>query len=248
MRRASGPSSRSATTSRRSRSWSATAPRSCCRPPPSRCCGPGAELVTPWPSYPLYPLMASRAGARPVPVDLSAGSVSTAALLAGVGERTRAVVLCNPNDPTGTYLPADELGALAGALPADVPLLLDEAFVQFQDVEEEDACPEARRAFPRRDRVPHVLEDLRALGPARRLRGGLRLGRRAARRARPGARGERPHAGRRGAGLAHRGRRGAAPPPARDRAAHPHPDRPRTTSPPTPPRARPTSSGYTPRA
>ena len=101
--------------------------------------GPGAELVTPWPSYPLYPLMASRAGARPVPVDLSAGSVRTAPVLAGVGERTRAVVLCNPNDPTGTYLPAAEVGALAGALPADVPLLVDEAFVQFQDVEEEDS-------------------------------------------------------------------------------------------------------------
>src|SRR4051812_12395353 len=55
--------------------------------------GPGDELATLWPSYPLYPLMASRAGARPVPS------------LDQIGERTRVVVLCNPNDPTGSYMP-----------------------------------------------------------------------------------------------------------------------------------------------
>jgi histidinol-phosphate aminotransferase len=101
--------------------------------------GAGDELVTAWPSYPLYPLMASRAGARPVPVDLAGGRADPAALLAAVSERTRAVVLCNPNDPTGTYLPAAEVRALADALPAGVPLLVDEAFVQFQDVEAEDS-------------------------------------------------------------------------------------------------------------
>src|SRR5215203_5803232 len=63
---------------------------------------PGDELVTPWPSYPLYPLMAQRAGGRPVAVD----DGSLAAVLDAVGERTRVVVLCNPNDPTGVYLPA----------------------------------------------------------------------------------------------------------------------------------------------
>src|SRR5439155_20615085 len=68
---------------------------------------PGDELVTPWPSYPLYPLMASRAGGRPVAVDLAAGRADPEALLRAVSDRTRAVVLCNPNDPTGTYLPAD---------------------------------------------------------------------------------------------------------------------------------------------
>src|SRR3954447_2695041 len=59
----------------------------------------GGELVTPWPSYPLYPLMAQRAGGRPVPVELAGGRVDTERLLSAVGERTRVVVLCNPNDP-----------------------------------------------------------------------------------------------------------------------------------------------------
>src|SRR5205823_8899334 len=59
--------------------------------------------------------------------------------LDGVSERTRVVVLCNPNDPTGTYAPAAEVSALAAALPEHVHLLVDEALIQFQDVEPEDA-------------------------------------------------------------------------------------------------------------
>jgi histidinol-phosphate aminotransferase len=100
---------------------------------------PGDELVTPWPSYPLYPLMASRAGARPVAVDLTSGRADTGALFEAVGDRTRVLVLCNPNDPTGSYLSADEVRRLAAALPEHVHLLVDEAFIQFQDVEDEDA-------------------------------------------------------------------------------------------------------------
>ncbi len=100
---------------------------------------PGDELVTPWPSYPLYPLMASRAGARPVAVELAGGRADTGALFEAIGDRTRAVVLCNPNDPTGAYLSAEEVRRLAEALPEHVHLLVDEAYIQFQDVEPEDS-------------------------------------------------------------------------------------------------------------
>jgi histidinol-phosphate aminotransferase len=109
----------------------------------------GGELVTPWPSYPLYPLMAARAGGRPVAVDLSDDRVDTDRTLLAVGERTRALVICNPNDPTGTYLPADELASLLAQVPEHVEVLLDEAFVHFQDVEGEDACLRLTDAFPR---------------------------------------------------------------------------------------------------
>lgn len=111
--------------------------------------GGGGELVTPWPSYPLFPLMAQRAGGRPVPVDLVDDRTDLDAIARAVGERTRAVVLCNPNDPTGTYVPADELAGLLGRLPDHVQVLLDEAYVQFQDVEDEDACLRLTDAFPR---------------------------------------------------------------------------------------------------
>ena len=103
---------------------------------------PGDELVMPWPSYPLYPLLAAHSGATPVPVE-------TRALLDAVKDRTRVVVLCNPNDPTGTYLPSSELRELLSALPEHVYVLLDEALVHFQAVEEVDACLRLADSFPR---------------------------------------------------------------------------------------------------
>jgi histidinol-phosphate aminotransferase len=108
--------------------------------------GEGDELVTPWPSYPLYPLMATRAGAKPVAVDLSHGME---ALLRSVGGPTRVLVLCNPNDPTGAYLESAALSGLLRALPERVHVLLDEALVHFQDVEDIDACLRLTAEFPR---------------------------------------------------------------------------------------------------
>jgi histidinol-phosphate aminotransferase len=105
--------------------------------------GEGDELTMSWPSYPLYPLMAARAGARPVPV----GSIE--ALTDAVGPRTRAVVICNPNDPTGSYLNSSSLARILDALPDRVHVLLDEALVHFQDVEEIDACLRLTDDHPR---------------------------------------------------------------------------------------------------
>jgi histidinol-phosphate aminotransferase len=109
----------------------------------------GGELVTPWPSYPLYPLMAARAGGRPVAVDLTEDRLDARRTLAAIGENTRALVICNPNDPTGTYLTADELAGLIGRVPEHVHVLLDEAFVHFQDIEAEDACLRLTDSFAR---------------------------------------------------------------------------------------------------
>jgi histidinol-phosphate aminotransferase len=102
----------------------------------------GDELVTPWPSYPLYPLMAAHAGATPVPVE-------SGPVLDAVNDRTRAVVLCNPNDPTGSHVPSSELRDLLAALPENVHVLLDEALVHFQDAEDVDACLRLVDDFPR---------------------------------------------------------------------------------------------------
>jgi histidinol-phosphate aminotransferase len=101
----------------------------------------GDELAMAWPSYPLYPLMAARAGAKPVAVEQGR-------LLDAVSERTRAVVICNPNDPTGSHLRAEEIGKLLSSLPERVHVLLDEALVHFQDAEPLDACLRLTDAFP----------------------------------------------------------------------------------------------------
>jgi histidinol-phosphate aminotransferase len=103
---------------------------------------PGDELVTSWPSYPLYPLMAAHAGATPVPVE--DGNIAAA-----VNERTKAIVICNPNDPTGSYVSSSDLRDLLAALPDHVTALLDEALVHFQDAEDLDACLRLVEQFPR---------------------------------------------------------------------------------------------------
>jgi len=107
------------------------------------------ELITPWPSFPLYPQMANTVGAHPVPVPLRDGHVDRHAVLAAVTPRTRVLVICNPNDPTGTYLPSESLAELLSLLPERVHVLLDEAMVHFQNVEDEDACLRLVEEFPR---------------------------------------------------------------------------------------------------
>lgn len=94
------------------------------------------ELLTPWPSYGLYPVMAQRAGARAVPVP---GGFDVERLLAAVTPRTRAIALCNPNDPTGEHLRGGALRQLLDALPERVSLLLDEALADFVTAERADA-------------------------------------------------------------------------------------------------------------
>jgi histidinol-phosphate aminotransferase len=104
----------------------------------------GDELLTPWPSYPLYPLMAARAGGKPVAVE----GRDPERLLAAVTERTRLVVVCNPNDPTGEYMPAEAIHRLASGVPDRVQVVVDEALVHFQDSEPIDAVLRLTDAVP----------------------------------------------------------------------------------------------------
>ena len=95
---------------------------------------PGQELITSWPSYPLFPIMARRAHGRAVPVS---GGVD--ALLEAVGSDTRVVALASPNDPTGELLATGELERLLAGLPEGVAVLLDESLVEFSDAQPTDS-------------------------------------------------------------------------------------------------------------
>jgi histidinol-phosphate/aromatic aminotransferase/cobyric acid decarboxylase-like protein len=99
----------------------------------------GGEVVIAWPSWGPLPALAARAGATPVPVALDpAGMIDLAAMDAAVGDGTRAVVVCSPNDPTGAVLDGEDVRRFAAGLPEHVPLLLDEALVDFTG--EEASC------------------------------------------------------------------------------------------------------------
>ncbi len=99
---------------------------------------PGQQLLTRWPSYPLYPLLARRAHGRAVRVSAGEGASDgiDALLEAAVREPdVRAVALARPNDPTGELLAAAELQRLLDGLPDGVAVLLDESLVEFADAQ-----------------------------------------------------------------------------------------------------------------
>lgn len=106
---------------------------------------PGDELVTPWPGYPLHPIIARAAHGHAVPVP----GFGVDALLRAVNERTRVVALANPNDPTGELLSASELRRLLDALPERVVVLLDEALRDFVTSEPVDAALALLEDHPR---------------------------------------------------------------------------------------------------
>jgi len=94
--------------------------------------GPGDEAVFAWPSFAMYPIVTRGMGATPVPVPLDADLVHDLdAMAAAVTERTRVVMVCNPNNPTGTSVGAAAFDRFAARLPDDVVLLIDEAYVDF---------------------------------------------------------------------------------------------------------------------
>lgn len=96
--------------------------------------GPGTEVVHAWRSYEAYPILVGLAGADPVPVPLDAGLThDLEAMAAAVTGRTRAVIVCNPNNPTGTHLPHADIERFLAAVPSDVLVILDEAYREFAD-------------------------------------------------------------------------------------------------------------------
>jgi histidinol-phosphate aminotransferase len=106
---------------------------------------PGQRLVTSWPSYPLYPIMARRAHGRAVPVSGGIEELLDAAHEPDV----RVVVLANPNDPTGELVPTTALAQLLAQLPGDVAVLLDEALVEFADAQPTNASLALLEEHPR---------------------------------------------------------------------------------------------------
>jgi histidinol-phosphate aminotransferase len=106
---------------------------------------PGQQLLTRWPSYPLYPIMARRAHGRAVRV---AGGID-ALLEAAHDHSVRAIALASPNDPTGELLPASELQRLLEELPEGVAVLLDESLVEFADAQPSSASLELLERYPR---------------------------------------------------------------------------------------------------
>ncbi|WP_055479869.1 histidinol-phosphate transaminase [Sphaerimonospora mesophila] len=94
--------------------------------------GPGDEILYAWRAFESYPIVTAVSGATAVTVPLDDRYThDTAAMAAAVTDRTRMVIVCNPNNPTGTVVSRAELDRLLDALPDDVLLVLDEAYRDF---------------------------------------------------------------------------------------------------------------------
>ncbi len=94
--------------------------------------GPGDEVIHPWRSFEAYPGLVTVAGARAVEVPLDPeGRHDLPAMARAVGDRTRAILICSPNNPTGPVVGAAEFEAFVAEVPPDVLIILDEAYAEF---------------------------------------------------------------------------------------------------------------------
>lgn len=95
-------------------------------------CGEGHELIFAWRSFDGYPWMADVSGAVPVPVPLDQDEThDIEAMAAAITERTKLIVVCSPNNPSGTAVTQAAFDAFLARVPAGVLVLLDEAYAEF---------------------------------------------------------------------------------------------------------------------
>jgi len=95
-------------------------------------CHDGDEIVYSWRSFEAYPIIAATTGAKSVRVpNRPDHGHDLAAMAAAVTDRTRLVLVCNPNNPTGTAARREELDAFVDAVPPSVLMVFDEAYREF---------------------------------------------------------------------------------------------------------------------
>lgn len=95
-------------------------------------CDAGDEVVFAWRSFEAYPIVAQLAGAKPIMVGLDADARHRLdAMAAAITDRTRVVLVCTPNNPTGPAVHGDELERFLARVPDDVVVVVDEAYVEF---------------------------------------------------------------------------------------------------------------------
>ena len=110
---------------------------------------PGAEMVYAWPSFSVYPHLAAASGATPVRVPLdNEGRHDLEAMARAITVATRLVIVCNPNNPTSTAVPLKDIAAFLAVVPRHVCVIVDEAYCEFNLLEDPDSSIDLLRTFP----------------------------------------------------------------------------------------------------
>jgi histidinol-phosphate aminotransferase len=114
-------------------------------------CSEGDEVIYAWRSFEAYPIAVGVTGATGVQVPLAAGARHDLDAMAdAVTDRTRVLIVCSPNNPTGPVVRGAELEALIDRVPEHVLVVIDEAYREFvRDPEVVDGM----EFFRRRDNV-----------------------------------------------------------------------------------------------
>jgi histidinol-phosphate aminotransferase len=95
-------------------------------------CDPGDEVVFAWRSFEAYPIAVAAAAATAVQVPVLAdGRHDLDAMAAAVTDRTKVVLVCTPNNPTGPAVSQTELDAFLARVPSHVLVVVDEAYLEF---------------------------------------------------------------------------------------------------------------------
>ncbi|KQR83637.1 histidinol-phosphate transaminase [Sphingomonas sp. Leaf343] len=110
--------------------------------------GAGDEIIHVRYGFAVYEIATRRVGATPVIAPDRDYATDVDAILAAVTERTRVVFVANPNNPTGTYTDGGEIARLHAGLPRDVLLVLDQAYTEYLEPEDDDGGLELARTQP----------------------------------------------------------------------------------------------------
>lgn len=90
------------------------------------------EVIYAWRSFEAYPILVGMMGARSVQVpNQSDGSHDLDAMAAAITERTRLILVCTPNNPTGPAVTESQIRAFLAKVPAHIPVVIDEAYFEF---------------------------------------------------------------------------------------------------------------------
>lgn len=98
--------------------------------------GPGHELIHSKNAYMQFPIYAMLAGATPVAADDRDFHYHVDTILSRANDRTRVVLIANPDNPSGTFLPGPEVRRLHAGLPGNVLLIIDAAYEEFADAQD----------------------------------------------------------------------------------------------------------------
>lgn len=129
--------------------------------------GPGDEVLTHAHAFIMYKLVALGIGATFVPADEEKLTASVDNLLARVTPKTRVVYLANPNNPTGSYISADEMVRLRAGLPEDTLLVIDSAYAEYVTVNDYAAGVELVDAVGENTVMTRTFSKAYGLGGAR---------------------------------------------------------------------------------